>query len=1199
MINWTKDQKKAIDIRKSNLLVSAAAGSGKTAVLVERIINLVKKDKIDIDKFLIVTFTNAAANGMKQKIQKALTEEIRSDNTDKKFLRRQINLIGKAQISTLHSFCINVTRKNFHYLDIDPNFRIGDPSEVDIMLNESIDEVLENAYIKNDENFIKLVEGFTGNRNDSELLDILKEVYRFILSFPKPFKWLQDSVDMLNTTNEELLNSDWMKAIIENIDILVDGAKATLEEARKICLIDEEPIPYIDTINDDIQNLEFLMNGLSKDFNTFSESLYLLSHSRLKAIKKKDKERYDESNVIEIKELRDEYKKIINDIKKIVPDKKIEDYVKELSTMYPVMNSLNELIIQLEQVFKEKKLEKSILDFSDIEHYALELLSKDDVSKYYKNKFKYIFVDEYQDSNQVQETIINKIKQSDNLFMVGDVKQSIYRFRLADPSIFIGKYKTFKKNDDNVNVRVDLMSNFRSRKEIIDGINYIFSKIMSESIGEIDYNEEAFLYNGMEFDDSKDNKIELNIIDKNLDDDIDVEDDIKSMKTAEIEARFSAKKIKQLIKEQTYIPSEKQYRQIEFRDIVILMRSAASNAQIFEEVFFDEGIPFYSDTGSGYFETMEIQIMINILNLIDNFRQDIPLMSVLRSPIGGFTTEEMIQIRTTFPDTPYIDALFSYAKQYEDILSKKVKDFIKKINNWKNKCKYMSLHQLIWEILIDTGYYYFVGVLPNGNIRQANLRMLVDKTFEFEKTSMNGLFNFLRYIQKLNIGTGDVSTAKALSENDNVTRMMTIHKSKGLEFPVVIICGLDKKFNMRDTSKSILKHKRYGLAPKYIDLENRLYKETLPRTAFKNAIKIENLSEEMRVLYVALTRAIDKLILIGSVRNIETKSKKWKRGINYYSVFSASSYLDWICLAIYKHRDSMILRKIAEDEITQIEMDDMDSKWKIEVNNLKNISYSKAKEMIKRTSRLEEIRTYKNENNSLYIDVIEKRLNWTYEFSKSVNVPSKLSVTDLKKLTNKNIKNIKYKIPNLREIPFFKENEVEFTKQEIGTITHFVMQHLDLSQDLTENNILQQINSLVENKFLSEKEEKVINSKKISEFFETKLGKRMKSSSLVKREVPFVIKKEANKIIKNLDKNDTILIQGIIDCYFYEEDEIVLVDYKTDVVSDNNVKDIVKQYKPQILYYKEALEKITGKKVKESFLYLFDISKEIDIINYY
>lgn len=1194
MITWTEDQRKAIDTRNSNLLVSAAAGSGKTAVLVERIINIVKDDKIDIDRLLIVTFTNAAANGMKQKIQKALTKEIEHGEGDSRHLRKQLHLLSKAQISTIHSFCIDVVRKNFHHLEIDPNFRIGDPNEIDIMLNEAVDEVLENAYLSSDEYFIKLVESFTGSRNDIELQEIIKDTYKFVLSFPEPLEWLENAVNMLNVSQEEISSSEWMKAVMENICILIDGASSILTEAKNACLLNN--IPYLDTIEADIQNINFLIDGLKKDFDIFTERLYHLNHARLKTIRGKEKEKYDENLIIEVKDLRNEYKGIIDGIKKILPNKRIDDYAKELTAMYPVMNALYILINDLFDVFSAKKLEKSILDFNDVEHYTLKLLEEEEVSNFYKNKFKYIFIDEYQDSNQVQETIMNRIKGHNNLFMVGDVKQSIYRFRLADPGLFIEKYKSYSKNATSSNVRVDLMKNFRSRIEILDGINYVFNKIMSEKIGEIDYSKEAFLYNGMKFESTEDSAVELNIIDKNTADEEEIDEEIKSMKTAEIEARFTAKKIKELIGKNTYIPADKVYRQIEYKDIVILMRAVSSWSQIFEEVFFEENIPFYSDAGAGYFETIEIQIVINLLKLVDNIRQDIPLMSVLRSPIGGFKTEDMIQIRASFPNMSYIDACYSYKIEYKDELAKKLDTFFANIEKWKRRSRYTKLNELIWQVIIDTGYYYFVGILPNGKMRQANLRILTDKAFEFEKTSMRGLFNFLKYIEKLNLSSGDVSTAKILSENDNVTRLMTIHKSKGLEFPVVILCGLNKKFNMKDTSKSILKHKKYGLAPKYIDLDNRLYKETLPRIALKNAIKIENLSEEMRVLYVALTRAVDKLILIGTVPNIETKAKKWKRGISYYSIYNASSYLDWMCGALYKHKDASILRNISEYDNYEIENDYMNSKWHIEITNVKDIKCSKNKQNIEKAKKLEEVRSYKNQINSSYHDEIEKRLSWKYKYNKSVDIPSKLTVTDLKKLKYKNIDYVKYKIPSLKDIPYFKEEKVKFTKQEIGTITHFVMQHIDLKQSLNENNIKEQVSKMAEKKLLTDKEKEVVNIKKISEFFETNIGKRMKKSSHVKRETPFVIKKEANKIIDNLDGNDIILLQGIIDCYFYEENEIVLIDYKTDTVHDNNIDMIINQYTPQILSYKEALEKITGKKVKESYLYLFDISKGLAVI---
>ncbi len=575
----------------------------------------------------------------------------------------------------------------------------------------------------------------------------------------------------------------------------------------------------------------------------------------------------------------------------------------------------------------------------------------------------------------------------------------------------------------------------------------------------------------------------------------------------------------------------------------------------------------------------------------------------MRSAIGSFTTEELVQIRVRNPGRSFIDALYEYKNNCQDELAKKLDNFIDKIEGWKKRSRYTHLNDFIWEVLIETNYYYFVGLLPNGNVRQANLRLLADKAFDFEKTSMSGLFNFLRYIEKLRISSGDMGSAKTLGENDNVVRLMSVHKSKGLEFPVVIMCGLNKKFNRTDASKSILKHKLYGIAPKYVNPDTRIYRETFPRTAIKNIIKIENLSEEMRVLYVAMTRAVDRLIMIGTVDKFENKMKKWQKGPSLYNIYNEDSFLGWICTSLFKDADSdSILRNVNDEDLIYeinygMNSNSYESRWNINKITLSQIIMSEREEAVKKTDRINEMAEFKNHESSSAKDEIDRRLRFKYAYIKSVNVPTKLSVTDLKMLGHGNIERVKYRIPVLRDIPQFKEEASEFTKAEIGTIVHFVMQHLNIREGLDSENIKDQINRMVDKKLLTEKEAEAVNVKMLEEFFMTDIGMRMKASEFVKREVPFVIKKNADEIIDSLDKNDSVLIQGIIDCYFYEGDQVVIIDYKTDEIVNGDLEPVKNEYSRQILSYKEALEKITKRKVKACYLYLFSIGQAVKIDN--
>ena len=1206
-MKFSPSQQEVINLRDKNILVSAAAGSGKTTVLVERIINLVINENEDIDKFLIVTFTNAAASGMKQKIQKSLVKAVQN-SSNKDHLRHQLNLLYKSNISTIHSFCIDVVRKNFHVIGIDPNFRIGDVNEVDILLNESIDEVLEKSYAEKSAGFIRLVESFTGNRGNFELNEIIKDVYKFILSFPDPLDWLEDSVEMLNLSVEDLESSAWLEAVRDNSKLLLDGAHEALSSAAKLCHEADGPYTYSEAVLEDLKNINNLQTLLKSSFKEFVEELHLVLFPSLKALRGKAKDEVSLEKQDGVKSLREEYKKAIVNLRKMIPNRTFFEFAHDINYMYEPMKALYNIIFDLNENFKTKKLEKSIADFNDVEHYALQVLRQSEIKETYKNKFKYIFIDEYQDSNSLQEELLSQIKRENNLFMVGDVKQSIYRFRLADPSIFNEKCNSYPKvNDDGLNRRIDLNQNFRSRKEILNGINYIFNNIMSVNIGEVDYNEDVFLNCGAVFKESEDCFTELHIIDKNSLESEELEDEIKSMKTAELEATLAVKSIRELLLKHKNGPikedietKETKTEKIQYKDIVILMRSVSSWAGIFEEVFNNEGIPFYFDGGAGYFETIEIQIILNLLKIIDNIRQDIPLLSVMRSPIGSFSTEDLVKIRIASPKFNFVDAVYEYKNKWDNELAKKLNSFIEKVESWKKRSRYTHLNDFIWEVLMETNYYYFVGLLPKGNLRQANLRLLTDKAFEFEKTSMSGLFNFLRYVEKLNVSSGETGSAKTLGENDNVVRLMSVHKSKGLEFPVIIMCGLNKKFNRTDVAKNILKHKDFGIAPKFIDPNERIYRETFPRMAVKNVIKIENLSEEMRVLYVAMTRAVDRLIMIGTVDNFENKLKKWQRSPSLYNIYMEESYLDWICTCLFNGADSNKIFKSVNDKDCIYKMqyrindNTYSTNWNINRMTLNQISIKKQEAVVVKRARLNEINDFKNHDNSDFKNEIERRLSYKYTFSSSVNVPTKLSVTDIKILKQEKMERIKYKIPALRDIPQFKEDE-GFTRAEIGTIVHFVMQHININESLTPDNISSQIFDMVNKKNLTEKEAKVIDVNKINEFFKTSLGERMKSSPLVEREVPFVIKKSANEIINTLNKDDIILIQGIIDCYFLEDEEIVIIDYKTDEIINGDYEIVKKEYSSQILSYKEAVEKITNKKVKGCYLYLFEAGKAVEI----
>ncbi|WZL72191.1 helicase-exonuclease AddAB subunit AddA [Clostridiaceae bacterium 35-E11] len=1191
MVKWTKEQWDAIDARGSNLLVAAAAGSGKTAVLVERIIQIITKDKIDIDKLLIVTFTNAAAGEMRERIGAAILQELEKKNENEDHLRRQMNLLNRASISTLHSFCIDVVRRYFHLIDIDPNFRIGDGTETSIMKMEVLEELFEEEYGKEDARFLGLVERFGGSKEDIPLQELVLSLYEFIQSQPYPMQWLAEKIEAFQLDAENFRHSPWHHVLVEQIGMDLAGAKEIFMEAKKLCELPGGPTGYKEAIINDISLVEELLNRLKNGLKFFYDGLETINHKRLGRLGK------DVDDILKekVKAQRQQGKDIIKDIQeKVLPKDPIE-YVKNLNELYPYMHYLYELVKGFEELYHDKKVEKGIVDFSDLEHYALAILDNAQVAKEYQDKFAHIFVDEYQDSNIVQETILSFIRKKNNFFMVGDVKQSIYRFRLADPSLFIEKYETFENALKALNCRIDLSKNFRSREEVIHGVNFIFKHIMSKQFGEIDYDEKAYLYQGATTQPIEDPNIEINIIEKKVQTN-EMEEALEELEDMEVEARITAKRLKQLLDTTIYDQKLEQYRNLGFRDIVVLLRTTKNWAQTFLEVFIEEGIPAYADVNAGYFEAIEVNIFMNLLKVIDNKRQDIPLLSVMRSPIGGFSTQELINIRAYSKAATYFEAIESYQTQMTDELKEKCAVFLEKIQAWKEASRYLHIDRFIWKLLMDTGYYDYVGAMPGGIQRQANLRVLIDRARQFQKTSMKGLFHFIKFVDKLKSSSGDMGTAKTLGENEDVVRIMSIHKSKGLEFPVVIVAGMGKQFNLRDTHASVLFHKDLGIGPKYVDPELRQYGDTIAKVAMTNQIKLESLSEEMRILYVAFTRAKEKLILVGSVRDIERTAKKWTNPVNPFHLSKARSYLDWVGPVVMRHRDGELLREWAEVDWTRDVLFEDSSKWKITKFKKTDINIEEMEKKMSKLAFLQYLKNFEHITSSEDGQWVKQRLDWQYPYQIATKIPSKLSVTEIKRISVKELNPMNMHVPALVQRPKFMEGKKQFTGMEKGIIIHFAMQHLNIEKVDTKEAIELQIENMVTAELLKPEEANVVDILKIQKFFQSAIGQRIIKAKKVFREVPFNFVKKACEITLGLeDCEESLLVQGVIDCYFEEEDGFVLVDYKTDYAGLGNKEEIVNKYRVQIELYKEALEKITRKTVKESYLYLFYLDEEVKI----
>ena len=908
MPEWTKEQKRAIEEKGNNILVAAAAGSGKTTVLVERVIQKIIKDRIDIDRLLIVTFTNAAASEMRERILNALYKEIDKNPTDI-HLQKQIVLLNKANICTIDAFCLEIIKNNFFEIGISSNFRIADNIELELLKQEAMEDLFEKLYLDRDKKFEKLIDIYAGYKGDETLKELIFKIYDNIQSNPFQYEWLDEKIEYFNVKKhieEDFSKSKWGKVLIENYRNEIIDEINSLKVIKNRLQNYTELEKYYNVINNDIDGLNDVKNSL----NNWDEAYNVSNNLKFKTWPTDKKVTMDLKD--EAKSARDIIKEKYNKITKKTFIYNSKEAYQDIYEMYDILKNLGDLVVKFAKCFEEKKLEKNIMDFGDIEHNALKILIKKDKNGNYipseiaeklKDKFEEIAIDEYQDSNLIQEYILTSISKGNNIFMVGDVKQSIYKFRQARPELFLEKYETYS-NDISENgikgVKIQLFKNFRSRKSVIDLTNLLFDNIMSKKLGDIEYTKQEYLNFVANFQDSEDNKnkAELHIIDlKNSqkEDESIYEDDIyededkleenKKLEKPEIEAKYVAGEIKRIIDSEYKIYDKNVgYRNIQYKDIVILLRATSMVSNIYEKELYDIGIPVYSDTGEDYLETLEIQRIISLLKIIDNPYQDIPLLTVLRSPIFDFSDEELTTIRLVNRENYFYKTMEEAIENnsLEDSTKNKIKNLISSIEKWREEEKYLKLNELIWKIYIDTGYYSYVGLTKNGELKQANLKLLFEKAKDYEKISFKGLFNFVKYIEKIKKSNADMNSAKIIGENENVVRIMSIHKSKGLEFPVVFLCRSDKNINMRSLNENILLDQDLGIGPKYINYERKIEYNTAAREAVRLKSKNESISEEMRILYVALTRAKEKLIIVGIKNDYEKDIDNKKELLKIY-----------------------------------------------------------------------------------------------------------------------------------------------------------------------------------------------------------------------------------------------------------------------------------------------------------------------------
>ena len=1292
---WTNEQKQVIDLRDRSLLVSAAAGSGKTAVLVQRIIERIcdESHPVDIDRLLVVTFTNAAAGEMRERVQAAIAKRV-EEQPDNAHLRRQEVLAGHAHITTIDSFCLSVLREHFQEIELDPGFRIADEGELKLLQADVLEALLEEEYQEASESFLNFMEAYAPGKDDERAAELILQLYGFAVANPRPEDWLDQCLSGYAANSiEELEKQPWMKRMVEHIKMILTETASVYSRMIALCRDEGGMESYESVLLSEQQMAQFASEAA--DFSELRERVNLIRFGSKPRKKKTDT--FSEDKAKRVWEMREQAKK---QLKALTEDYLADDDARLLQKQHLAGVQVQELV-RLTHAFLTRysaaKRKKNLVDFGDLEHLALDILSQKTAdgevptaaAEQYRESFEEIMIDEYQDSNYVQELILTSISRNDppNLFMVGDVKQSIYRFRLARPELFMEKYETYTK-EESTHQKIELHQNFRSRKSVLDSVNYFFYQLMHKSVGNVEYDKEAALYPGLVYEPCDTHPtggatelllLDLEDVPEENDDDTanpqnDNADDTEAVyNSREWEAALIAQKIQEITDPKTglYIwdKEEKTYRLAEYRDIAILLRTVSGWAEEFIPVLLSKGIPAAADTGSGYFSAIEVQTVLNLLEIIDNPLQDIPLAAVLHSPIGHFSSEELAIVRAEQPPSQskhLFDAATAFVQKYGDLenaksqnsesknserekprgsqqshssryhaLAIKLRAFLNQLDTYRNKSRYLPLRELLVYVLEDSGYYEFVSAMPGASTRKANLDMLLERAGAFEKTSYQGVFQFVRYINRLKKYSVDYASAQELAQNQ--VRIMSIHKSKGLEFPICFVAGLGKSFNRQDVNASMLFSVDYGIATDAIDPVMRTKESTVMKQAIRSQLVLENLGEELRVLYVAMTRAKEKLYLTGAKDGLfdylEKKiheTDKMTRALSYNALTTASCFLDWITAAACKHKS---FKAIYEQLGLNVPFDGVcyqdESPLSVSIVTKSSLSMQtslwRAEEAMKRTA----LENWKTDTiDEAAKELIASRFAVHYDDSPLSKLQAAFTVSELKARHDEEafaasgsdagepIAQLIKQEPKLSDqesleslsdeelLPAFLQQKDKMSGAARGTLYHWLFEHFDFTGDLR-----QQLSYFMQQNFINDEERKRIRIADFDHFVQTPLGKKVKQAQKEKtyhREMPFILGVPASEMIKSdtaptlseKDANEYVSVQGVIDAWIDGEDEITLIDFKTDrkqkELTDDAFEELLrKRYHVQLDYYKRALEQMTKKRVKEAVLYSVSLGKEI------
>ena len=1215
--NWTEDQLKAIEKRDSNILVSASAGSGKTAVLVERIIEKILNDYLDVDKILVVTFTNAAAQELKEKILNAIYKALENEKDPKKInhLKNQLIYINRASITTIDAFCFKLVRENFNILNIDPNIRICEESQSVLIKTRVLEDLLEEEYEsyvdeKNVFGLYNILELFSGK--DEELLDNILRIYNYIQSFPYPFKWLKEQIEKYNIAeNIDLYDTDFGRDIYEDIVSEIELCIEKYDDyLNKISGIEEFNKCYT-ILDNDIQILKSAIAISNKSWDKLYENISNINFPKFVIGKVSDEELKNEISEFRKKEV----KSVIDKIKKKIYAKSNE-ILEDNKIAYKYIKYLYEFLVRYDNNYREEKKNLGVAEFNDIMHYALELLVDEednitDIALGLKDRYKEIYTDEYQDTSYVQERILDAISKDNNRFMVGDIKQSIYGFRQARPDIFNDKYISYssKADEESSNCKIILSKNFRSREEVIDSINYIFEKIMSMKNGQCDYtqNERLICGNtGYISSDDTSYKTQINIInlkdkevglfEENDDDEVQIDEDLSNI---QIEAKCIAYKIKEIIRKDKVMDKDGMLRSVKYKDIVVLLRGIKNKAEIIEEELKRNNIPVFCDTSSSIFEGDEVKLVLSFLKIIDNPYQDIYMISIMFSIIGNFTLDEITMIRL-YDSTSYVyDTLNSilndeeYVKQ-EGKIVEKIKRFLSIIKEYTIYSKKYSISELLIRLYKDTNIYYQFALEDDAESKKANLNYLIELASTFYSNIGNTLNAYIKYIDNLK-DKQDTSTtsAKIIGENEDVVRLMTIHKSKGLEFPIVILADTSKGYNFSDSRKQrVVFHHKYGIGIDVVNQDLGVTYPSLIKQAIRSVIEKETKSEELRLLYVALTRAKEKLFIFATTKDYDKEYSmqtiKLKNGkFNETLVASNTSYYKNLLPVIKYYNEFEADKKEFDIQRIEIKSNTTDE----ELRSLFNIK--EAEEESKSINDILITAFNKEKVDKELLKSIKENLESEYRYYEDAHTPSRVSVSELKQskideedvhitslFQDENRDNDEYKIPSC-----LLEKEEKYTPVRKGLLIHFILQNLEFKSLNTKSDIKNYIDKLKFENVISEQDSKYISITKIYNFLNSKIGKELKDAKKIFREYEFILKNE---------KISNSLIQGIIDLFYITEDnKAILVDFKTDKL--DNEQDFIDRYKIQLKIYKDAINTLTDYNIYKTYIYSFNLNKEIEL----